>query len=38
MSQDGSAGNIFDGAMPTVDANVGGDFGRIMAWATSSAG
>ena len=25
--------NIYDGAMPTVDASVGGDFGRIMAWA-----
>ena len=33
MSLDGSTGNIYDGAMPTVDANVGGDFGRIMAWA-----
>ena len=33
MSLDGSTGNIYDGAMPTVDASVGGDFGRIMAWA-----
>ena len=33
LSLDGSTGNIYDGAMPTVDANVGGDFGRIMAWA-----
>ena len=33
ISLDGSTGNIYDGAMPTVDANVGGDFGRIMAWA-----
>ena len=33
MSLDGSTGSIYDGAMPTVDANVGGDFGRIMAWA-----
>ena len=32
MSLDGSTGNIYDGAMPTVDASVGGDFGRIMAW------
>ena len=33
LSLDGSTGSIYDGAMPTVDANVGGDFGRIMAWA-----
>ena len=33
MSLDGSTGSIYDGAMPTVDASVGGDFGRIMAWA-----
>ena len=33
MSLDGSTGSIYDGALPTVDANVGGDFGRIMAWA-----
>ena len=33
LSLDGSTGNIYDGAMPTVDASVGGDFGRIMAWA-----
>ncbi len=33
MSLDGSTGNIYDGALPTVDASVGGDFGRIMAWA-----
>ena len=33
LSLDGSTGNIYDGAMPTVDANVGGDFGRIMSWA-----
>ena len=33
ISLDGSTGNIYDGAMPTVDASVGGDFGRIMAWA-----
>ena len=33
MSLDGSTGNIYDGAMPTVDASVGGDFGRIMSWA-----
>ena len=33
MSLDGSTGSIYDGALPTVDASVGGDFGRIMAWA-----
>ena len=33
LSLDGSTGNIYDGAMPTVDATIGGEFGRIMAWA-----
>ena len=33
LSLDGSTGNIYDGAIPTVDASVTGDFGRIMAWA-----
>ena len=33
LSLDGFTGNIYDGAMPTVDASVGGDFGRIMSWA-----
>ena len=33
LSLDGSTGNIYDGAMPTVDASVSGDFGRIMGWA-----
>ena len=33
LSLDGSTGNIYDGAIPTVDASVSGDFGRIMAWA-----
>ena len=33
LSLDGSTGNIYDGAMPTVDASIGGEFGRIMAWA-----
>ena len=33
LSLDGSTGSIYDSAMPTVDASVGGDFGRIMAWA-----
>ena len=33
LSIDGSTGNIYDGAIPTVDATISGDFGRIMAWA-----
>jgi len=33
ISIDGSTGNIYDGAIPTIDATVSGDFGRIMAWA-----
>ena len=33
ISLDGSTGNIYDGAIPTVDATISGDFGRIMAWA-----
>ena len=33
LSLNGSTGNIYDGAMPTVDASVSGDFGRIMGWA-----
>ena len=33
ISIDGSTGNIYDGIIPTVDATIGGDFGRIMAWA-----
>ncbi|MBE6918330.1 MAG: pyruvate, phosphate dikinase [Ruminococcaceae bacterium] len=33
LSLDGSTGNIYDGAIPTVDASVTGDFGRIMTWA-----
>ncbi len=33
ISIDGSTGNIYDGLIPTVDATVGGDFGRIMSWA-----
>ena len=33
LSLDGSTGNIYDGAIPTVDASVTGDFGRIMDWA-----
>ncbi len=33
ISIDGSTGNIYDGAMPTMDASISGEFGRIMAWA-----
>ncbi len=33
ISIDGSTGNVYDGAIATVDATVSGDFGRIMAWA-----
>ena len=33
ISLDGSTGKIYDGIMPTVEATVGGDFGRIMSWA-----
>jgi len=33
ISIDGSTGNIYDGAIATVDATISGDFGRIMAWA-----
>ncbi|MCR5353634.1 MAG: pyruvate, phosphate dikinase [Clostridiales bacterium] len=33
ISIDGSTGNIYDGAIPTVDASIAGEFGRIMNWA-----
>ena len=33
ISFDGSTGNIYDGAIPTVEATIAGEFGRIMAWA-----
>ena len=33
LSLDGSTGNIYDGIIPTVDASISGEFGRIMAWA-----
>ena len=33
LSIDGSTGNIYDGAVPTVDASIGGEFGRVMGWA-----
>ena len=33
LSLDGSTGNIYGQPLPTVDASIGGEFGRIMAWA-----
>ncbi len=33
ISIDGSTGRIYDGIVPTVDATIGGEFGRIMEWA-----
>ncbi len=33
ISIDGSTGNIYDGIIPTVDASIAGEFGRIMDWA-----
>ncbi len=33
ISIDGSTGNIYDGIIPTVEASVTGNFGRVMAWA-----
>ena len=33
ISIDGSTGNIYDGVIPTVDATIAGEFGRIMGWA-----
>ncbi|MCI8771219.1 MAG: pyruvate, phosphate dikinase [Lachnospiraceae bacterium] len=33
ISIDGSTGNIYDGIIPTVDATIAGEFGRIMEWA-----
>ncbi|MER2054000.1 MAG: pyruvate, phosphate dikinase, partial [Clostridia bacterium] len=33
ISIDGTTGNIYDGLIPTVDAKIAGEFGRIMAWA-----
>ncbi len=33
ISLDGSTGNIYGEAIPTVPASIGGEFGRIMAWA-----
>ena len=33
ISIDGSTGNIYEGQIPTVDATIAGEFGRVMAWA-----
>ncbi len=33
ISLDGSTGNIYAGQIPTVDASIAGEFGRVMAWA-----
>ena len=33
ISIDGTTGNIYDGAIATVDAQIAGEFGRIMSWA-----
>jgi len=33
ISIDGSTGNIYDGIIPTVPAEIAGEFGRIMTWA-----
>ena len=33
LSIDGSTGYIYDGVIPTVDATIAGEFGRIMNWA-----
>ncbi len=33
ISIDGTTGNIYDGIIPTVDATIAGEFGRVMAWA-----
>ncbi len=33
ISFDGNTGNVYDGAIPTVEAKITGEFGRIMGWA-----
>lgn len=33
ISIDGTTGNIYDGVIPTVDATIAGEFGRVMEWA-----
>jgi hypothetical protein len=37
ISIDGTTGRIYDGLIPTVDATIAGEFGRIMAWADNIA-
>jgi pyruvate,orthophosphate dikinase len=36
VSVDGSTGKVYDGIIPTVEANVSGDFGRLMSWADAA--
>ena len=36
ISIDGTTGNIYDGIIPTVDAQIAGEFGRIMGWADAA--
>ena len=33
ISIDGTTGNVYEGLIPTVDASIAGEFGRIMGWA-----
>ena len=33
ISFDGTTGNVYDGAIPTQEAQIAGEFGRIMGWA-----
>nr|MCR5041059.1 pyruvate, phosphate dikinase [Clostridia bacterium] len=33
ISLDGTTGNIYEGVIPTIDANIAGEFGTIMGWA-----
>ncbi|MGI6739052.1 MAG: pyruvate, phosphate dikinase [Christensenellales bacterium] len=35
VSVDGSTGKIYEGIIPSVEAKVSGDFGRLMGWADS---
>ena len=36
ISIDGSTGNIYGEAVPTVEASISGDFGRFMEWADAA--
>ena len=36
ISLNGSTGNIYGKALPTVDASISGDFGRFMSWADAA--